>query len=181
MTQNLYHLRKRPNCDTIKHVRNGGEQSEGRWKEVFNSTVTWRPRASKEGLSVPDASCATNLRSLRSRLEFKVFNATKDWTGRFHYEVAGVRVETTIILEWMKKINGLLHFQQDGGRWWYFNGSQSKWCGNANGTVCAWTRLGILRRNFPAISLEITWTMYYGRTDFTWIVLELIWELNRSV
>ena len=63
---------------------------------------------------MPDASCATNLRSLRSRLEFKVFNATKDWTGRIHYEVAGVRVETSITLEWMKKINGLLHFQQNG-------------------------------------------------------------------
>ena len=59
-------------------------------------------------------SCATNQRSLRSRLEFKVFNATKDWTGRIHYEVAGVRVETSITLEWMKKINGLLHFQQNG-------------------------------------------------------------------
>ena len=34
---------------------------------------------------------------------------------------------------------------------------------------------------FLQFHLEITWTMYYGRTDFTWIVLELIWEFNRSV
>ena len=46
-------------------------------------------------------------RPLRSRLEFKVFNAPKDW---IHCEVSGVRLKPSITLEWMKKINGLLHF-----------------------------------------------------------------------
>ena len=128
-------------------------------------------------------SCATNLRSLRSRLEFKVFNATKDWTGRFHYEVAGVRVETTIILEWMKKINGLLgHIRRHKCRCAMFScivgiffccisnkmeeGDDTSY-GSAPSRLHtrsdvgmsvarAWTRLEILRRNFPAISLEIT-------------------------